>query len=309
MNKIFSLYKKLGFSHATRFIFWKILGIDKQQEQLNTLFYFLNKYADIHSLPPTDDLELRLLQQCDAKLLKVFDSVCKKYEITYWLDFGTLLGAYRHKGFIPWDDDMDICCPREDYNRLLGEPSVVLKQMGIDIYQDKGRIGIGYKHKETGIWIDVFAVDYYFTPSNNSNDEVLKKLSRYKIKFKNKKTVSKDIASIRRNKIIGNTTGDGHFLLYHDLDFDFPYGIILFDGSDVFPLSVLDFEGIPFPVPNKSENYLTNIYGKNFCNFPRTGVEHHGSEQGLLKTWAKKSNTDMNKIYNELDNILQKYEN
>ena len=51
-------------------------------------------------------------------LLAEFDRLCTAAGITYWVTFGTLLGAVRHKGFIPWDDDVDIMLPREDYDRL-----------------------------------------------------------------------------------------------------------------------------------------------------------------------------------------------
>lgn len=55
----------------------------------------------------------------EIDLLLQLDRVCKKYGLKYYLMFGSLLGAVRHKGFIPWDDDLDVCMPRKDYEKLL----------------------------------------------------------------------------------------------------------------------------------------------------------------------------------------------
>lgn len=61
---------------------------------------------------------MRLLQLGCAKLLSEFDALCQKNSIPYWLNFGTLLGAVRHGGFIPWDDDVDLGILRNDLARL-----------------------------------------------------------------------------------------------------------------------------------------------------------------------------------------------
>ena len=62
---------------------------------------------------------LRHLQLAELGILNDIDQVCREYNIVYWLDSGTVLGARRHGGFIPWDDDIDLGMPRDDYERFL----------------------------------------------------------------------------------------------------------------------------------------------------------------------------------------------
>lgn len=62
---------------------------------------------------------LRKLQLTQLEILKVIDVFCKENNIKYSLYAGSLLGAVRHKGFIPWDDDLDICMARNEYNRFI----------------------------------------------------------------------------------------------------------------------------------------------------------------------------------------------
>jgi len=59
------------------------------------------------------------LHQYNLEALKAFDGFCKEYGLTYFAIGGTLLGAVRHKGFIPWDDDVDVAMPREDYDKMV----------------------------------------------------------------------------------------------------------------------------------------------------------------------------------------------
>ena len=61
--------------------------------------------------------ELRECQLELLKLLQAFDRACKKCGLQYWLDSGTLLGALRHKGFIPWDDDLDLCILKSEFKK------------------------------------------------------------------------------------------------------------------------------------------------------------------------------------------------
>lgn len=65
------------------------------------------------------ELSLREIQLGELHLLQLFDKICKKHHLTYSLVFGTLIGAVRHHGFIPWDDDLDVCMPREDYEKFV----------------------------------------------------------------------------------------------------------------------------------------------------------------------------------------------
>ena len=64
------------------------------------------------------DYDIRPLQLRILKILLAVDKVCKEHGLRYYIMAGTMLGAVRHKGFIPWDDDLDICMIREDYERF-----------------------------------------------------------------------------------------------------------------------------------------------------------------------------------------------
>lgn len=81
------------------------------------------------------DFDLQMLWKKEIQILDVIDSICKKHNITYFLVWGTLLGSVRHKGFIPWDDDVDIGMPGKSYNKFL---KIASKELGKEYFLQTG---------------------------------------------------------------------------------------------------------------------------------------------------------------------------
>ena len=123
-----------------------------------------------------DISELRKIQM---DILTYVDNICREYDVHYSMSGGTLIGAIRHKGFIPWDDDIDIMLTREDYNRLIrvmqekfqnGERRYKILTHGIDqdfkfpyakVVDESTLIIEDVKGcKNFGVFIDVFPIDF-----------------------------------------------------------------------------------------------------------------------------------------------------
>ena len=94
----------------------------KNRKTVMTCFpsYYVDSVLDPHEshLALNGNAYLWRVQQIQLELLKEFDRICRKHSIAYNVSFGTLLGAIRHGGFIPWDDDIDVTLLAEDFNRL-----------------------------------------------------------------------------------------------------------------------------------------------------------------------------------------------
>lgn len=87
-------------------------------------------------------IDLNTQKKLSKDILLFFDQVCREKKIKYYLAYGTLLGAVRHNGFIPWDDDIDVMMPRADYERLFAEfpEHPYYKVMNIKVNPDYGRL-------------------------------------------------------------------------------------------------------------------------------------------------------------------------
>lgn len=76
------------------------------------------------SLGNEREIQLEEMKQIELHILGILDEYCTDRGLRYCLTYGTLIGAMRHKGFIPWDDDIDVIMPRSDYEKLLSGFSV-----------------------------------------------------------------------------------------------------------------------------------------------------------------------------------------
>ena len=135
-----------------------------------------------------EELGIDKLKQIQLDMLKDIHTFCVEHEIRYSLAFGTLLGAVRHKGYIPWDDDIDIMMPREDYNRFIrsyGNQTYKIADMsvnpnyGLPFAKVEDVLTVIEENVEGesvfGVYIDVFPVD-------SIPDNMLARRSFYKMK-------------------------------------------------------------------------------------------------------------------------------
>ncbi|MCB1828331.1 MAG: LicD family protein, partial [Coxiellaceae bacterium] len=163
---------------------------------------------------------LRQAQLVMLRMLKIFDHICKKHKLTYWLEAGTLLGAVRHHGFIPWDDDLDVSMLRKDYERFI---RLAPDELPSDIFMQTEKSDPGYfnpavplklrdknslliephevedKHIHQGIFIDIFPYD-----------TVPEKVSDY---IKDKKR-TKRLLKIKRAKLLPRRRAGSSYFKY-----------------------------------------------------------------------------------------------
>lgn len=122
-------------------------------------------------------IDLKKIQAQQTQILKAFDKICRDNNLRYSIEGGTLLGAYKYQGFVPWDDDIDVVMPREDYECFLSIAPTVQNGMSVHTYKnDKYMVlnyckyrmdGTVYKEKlnahltkmDHGLFIDVFPLD------------------------------------------------------------------------------------------------------------------------------------------------------
>ncbi len=267
-------------------------------------FIKIGKRSSVNDYKISD--KMRKIWQVELAMLDKVDTICKKYHIHYFLLHGTLLGAVRHKGFIPWDDDLDIGMLRKDYDKFMEiapkelEEPYFLQNMwterncffgGITKLRNGETAGITERelghHCNQGIWIDILPMDY------SPMDEKLfafkeKKINRAckwlyaKVYGKEMKRFGKCpvwlwrsitlLAQFIPHNYLCKKLDDAMRLFTEsskDIAVFTGYGKHRFLNADDFENTVLlEFEGRMVPVPVGYKNYLFMAMGKDYMKFP-----------------------------------------
>ena len=221
-------------------------------------------------------LTIEEIKSTEVEILKYIDRICRDNGISYFLEAGTLLGAVRHKGFIPWDDDIDIALMRSDYDRLIdllkSDDSIYAVS---DIYGDSScilpfakvydkRTIVKWKVKyprepKYGVWIDLFPIDN--VPDNKIS------LRIYQIHMR----VLKSLYEHRRNIYVEEATAKKRFAQFisgiHSIDYYLrKIDMLARKYSNINTNNVMNIFGIKDNYQEKKKNFFTELFKTEFEN-------------------------------------------
>jgi len=230
---------------------------------------------------------LRRQQMRMLDILLEVDKICKQHDIRYWLSSGTLIGAMRHNGFIPWDDDLDIEMMRSDYLRLMEilpkelPDWLALQNSDTDpnyfyfyakMRDKRSRMleqnGYDRLWQEQGIYIDIFPMEQHPIWLHKLTEKTVGHM--YKI-WRTSADDEKAIKSVRKifnfnnnllfpclraillplTSLISPLITSGMGIPFHNPRY----------AEEIFPLTTHEFEGYQLPVPHNADAHLRHIFG------------------------------------------------
>ena len=263
-----------------------------KERQENVFYQYKKDKIDITKVPQAQGL-LRDIQLANLALLKELAYVCEKNNFKYILDAGTLLGAIRHTGFIPWDDDIDILMFREDYEKIVSAFKNTTRDSDIyaEYHRDKdtnSQYFIKIKHKKCPfLGVDIFPLDSY--GKHLSLKEQLKATNKIcKILKHLKKEIDPNISNKETKTILTKTMKEKILLSSANENGDFVYGVDFahklknwfLDRDIVLPLRKIQFENSKYTTVNKPKEFLKNIYG-DYMKYPKKMKILHYSYKNL----------------------------
>lgn len=246
-----------------------------------------------HQLIELSEEELAKLKKLEMYLFEHLKKVCDEHNLRFWAGFGTLLGAVRHQGFIPWDDDMDFYMPCEDYFRLIQimaerpdkdidievacppfhsyRSYMKIKLRGTRFVEDSAPLGSNNEGDE--VFIDIFPL--FSLPESGSRKRIIKKylflqnkascyFRRRRFLGKMKKAfyllwvpwITPSTAARRIQQLIRECS-----VLYKDSNWLTAEGMDIYQKHAFDETRFLPFEGTSIPVPSGYDELLTVCYG------------------------------------------------
>lgn len=244
---------------------------------------------------------LNHLHLVQLEMLDEIDRLCTKHGLSYWLDSGSALGAIRHGGFIPWDDDVDLGMMREDYDKFV---AIAKEEMSSDyVVQDNStepkysnfhikirKLNTIYpqsynsEYKYRGIQLDIFPFDY--VPDNSPKTvKRCEKIQKYrnfcdKVSWDGKSPNPIKRLAMRILKLIPISAYRNHFehscQKYNAIPTDYVTShtyrmqrtkIRIFKTEDLIPIKRIKFEDREYSIMNNPDAYLTTMY-KDYMTLP-----------------------------------------
>lgn len=277
--------------------------IKELSQETKLLRAIVQNSIDITKIPSAKG-NFRTVQLIKLQVLEIVDFLLTKNQIKYWLDYGSLIGAIRHNGFIPWDDDIDLSLMWEDYLKL---PLILKSLTAID---ENFQITYGWNNEEEllkisygprGMGVDFFPMEYinkrnatqekkheFEKKWTKINDDMIEKFSKQKFINHKKHHLDKDVIQLvseLKNETFKNYKADinsGQMILSPEVilpNHHVPFAI--HETSNIFPLKKCKFEHLDLPIPLDPIEYLyeTHMYGAkgavmDFPSFKDHGFEH-----------------------------------
>lgn len=245
-----------------------------------------------------EKITVRMLQLKLLEIIKEIDRVCKKNNIKYHLAGGSCLGAVRHHGFIPWDDDMDIAMTRKEYKKFIKALDKDLDSKFVyHCYEKNKKYPVTWpamkiRMKNTyirelnkllpntckdcdGIFIDVFIYDYM--SNNRILDFPLRIINTIMmpiiVLFENLGINPIPLKELYRfnARLYGKLCKNSKYFA-DEITWTFnPFSPFKYKYSDIYPTKYLEFENLKLPVPGNYDAYLTKAYGPNYMTPPKEG--------------------------------------
>jgi len=251
--------------------------------------------------------DIKQLWAIELDLIEKLKDVCDRNNLKYFIDGGTLLGAVRHQGFIPWDDDVDIVMPRKDFEKLkkiapyeFSEPYFLqTEDNDPDIFlggyaklRNSNTTMFEHKHIEHsanfGVWIDIFILDYLYEDISKRRKQIKKirylqrliyaKTYREHKVFLNLSPFKWTIYKIQalfcsRNwlckQLMKVSTCCKESSLLASFHYSYSrYWPVFFEKENYAEATLLDFEFLKLPAPIGYDRVLKSLYGNDYMEYP-----------------------------------------